>query len=167
MELALGLPILCLLVLGVADIGRAYYYREAVANAARQALRVAVAQSQQATGNAVCGSGGGVATSSVPAAGGSSIATIVNAAALESSSNGTAARSAISGAAVTVTWHCSGASAVTNATNQGQTDPASARSDTVEVRVSYPMTLVTPVLQQVIAGGSIPIQVDLVGRAEY
>src|SRR5260370_41299703 len=94
-ELALALPILCLLVLGTADVGRAYYFREAVANGARQALRVAVSQSQQTAGNTVCTNSGGVATSTLPAPTGSAIATIVNDAALEGSPPGAAAASPI------------------------------------------------------------------------
>ena len=167
MELAISLPILCLLVLGVADIGRAYYYREAVANAGRQALRFATAAGQQGTGNTVCGSTAGVATSVVPAPGGSAIATIVNDAALESSSDGTTTGSAIVGATVTVTWHCAGGLAVTNATNHGVTDPADSRSDAVNVRVSYPMSLAAPVLLPVVPSGVVTIAVNLVGRAEY
>ena len=165
MELAISLPFLCLLVFGVADIGRAYYYREAVANAARQALRVAAAQSQQATGDTVCEASSGKAISSLPASSGP-ITSIVNDAALESSSTGQPAGSAIAGATVTVTWHCSGNLAVTNASNGGVTDPAQAQSDAIEVRVSYPMSLVTPMLQQLV-GGTVAVQVDLFGRAQY
>jgi Flp pilus assembly protein TadG len=162
-ELAISLPFLCLLIFGVADIGRAYYYREAVANAGRQALRVAA--SQQATGNTVCAASSGKATSALPASSGP-ITTIVNDAAVESSSSGLAAGSAIAGATITVTWHCNGNLAVTNSTNTGVTDPAQAQSDAIEVQVSYPMTLITPILQQVV-GGTVPIRVDLFGRAQY
>jgi Flp pilus assembly protein TadG len=168
-ELAISLPFLCLLVLGVADMGRAFYYREAVANAGRQALRLASASGQQATGNTVCGTSTGAVTASsaVPASGGS-IAGIVNQAAQESSSDGTAANSAIAGATITVTWHCTGSAAVTNATNQGQTDPTNAQSDAVKVTVSYPMQVVTPVLQPLFSpSGTVTIGVVLYGRVEY
>ena len=164
-ELAISLPFLCLLIFGVADVGRAYYYREAVANAGRQALRVAVSQAQQATGNTVCSGSGGTASSPLPASAGA-IQTIVNDAAVESSANGTAAGSAIAGATVTVTWHCSAGTAVTNATSGGATDPSLAQSDAIEVKVSYPMSLITPFAQQVL-GGTVPVQVDLFGRSEY
>src|SRR2546429_7475813 len=90
-ELAISLPFLCLLIFGVADIGRAYYYREAVANAGRQALRVAMAQSQHATGDTVCTSFSGTTSSSLPASSGP-ITTIVNNPAIERSSNRTAPR---------------------------------------------------------------------------
>ena len=165
MELAISLPFLCLLIFGAADIGRAFYSREAVANAAREALRVAMAQPQQATGNTVCSGSGGTASSALPASGGS-IATIVDDAAVESSSNGAASGSAISGATVTVIWHCASGSAVTNSTSGGVTDPALAQSDAIEVKVSYPMTLITPFAQQLV-GGTVPVQVDLFGRAQY
>jgi len=164
-ELAISLPFLCLLIFGAADIGRAFYYREAVANAAREALRVAMAQPQQATGNTVCSGSGGTASSALPASGGS-IATIVDDAAVESSSNGAASGSAISGATVTVIWHCASGSAVTNSTSGGVTDPALAQSDAIEVKVSYPMTLITPFAQQVV-GGTVAVKVDLFGRAQY
>ena len=165
-ELTISLPVLVLLVLGVADVGRAYFYREAVANAARQALRVAVSHSQQGTADAVCGSSGGQATAPAPAPAASPIATIVNDAAVESSSDGTASGSAISGATITVTWHCNGAAAVTNASNGGTTDPASPRSDAVEVQVSYAMPLVTMVLQPTL-GSALTIRADVIGRSEY
>ncbi len=163
-ELALAMPILCLVVLGTADVGRAYYYREAVANSARQALRVAVSSSQQTTGNTVCTSSGGVATSTLPAPSGSAIATIVNEAAVESSPAGAAAASSIAGATVVVTWHCLAGLAVTNVTNLGVTDPANSQSDAVEVKITYSMALLLPLLQP---SGSITMPVDLVGRAQY
>src|SRR5467141_2425746 len=53
-ETAITLPVVLLLALGVTDIGRAFYYREAVTNSTRQALRVAVSPSQQATADAIC-----------------------------------------------------------------------------------------------------------------
>jgi hypothetical protein len=59
-ETAITLPVIVLLALGVTDIGRAFYYREAVTNSVRQALRLAVSQYQQSTANSVCsGTGGG------------------------------------------------------------------------------------------------------------
>jgi Flp pilus assembly protein TadG len=164
-ELAISLPFLCLLILGVADIGRAFYYREAVANAGRQALRVATSQSQQTTGDTVCSGSAGKASSPVPASGGA-IATIVNDAAIESSTNGLASGSAIAGATVTLTWHCSGGKAVANSSNGGVTDPALSQSDAIEVKVSYPMAVITPLVQQVV-GATVQVQVDLVGRAQY
>jgi len=96
-EVAISLPVLLLLALGVTDIGRAFYYREAVTNSARQALRIAVSPAQHSAADAVCAGAGGPAavttTSSIPP-GGSPIASIVNLASLESSSDGTAAGSA-------------------------------------------------------------------------
>jgi len=108
-EVAISLPVLLLLALGVTDIGRAFYYREAVTNSARQALRIAVSPSQHATADAVCAGAGGPSAVTVTTAippGGSSIASIVNIASLESSSNGTAAGSVISGGTISITFHC-------------------------------------------------------------
>ena len=142
-ELAISLPFLCLLIFGAADIGRVFYYCEVVVNVSREALRVAMAQPQQATGNTVCSGSGGTASSALPASGGS-IATIVNDAAVESSSNGAASGSAISGATVTVVWHCASGSAVTNSTSGGVTDSVLAQFDAIEVKVLYSMTFVMP-----------------------
>ena len=41
-EAAITLPVVLLLALGVTDIGRGFYYKEAVTNSVRQALRMAV-----------------------------------------------------------------------------------------------------------------------------
>src|SRR5467141_4215955 len=87
-ETAITLPIVLLLALGVTDIGRAFYYREAVTNSVRQALRLAVSTYQQSTANNVCaGTGGGplavTVTSALPPVGGA-IATIATQASLES-----------------------------------------------------------------------------------
>lgn len=53
-EAAVTLPFILFLALAVIDIGRAFYYREAVSNATRQALRAAVSSNQQATANTAC-----------------------------------------------------------------------------------------------------------------
>src|SRR5258708_25775638 len=53
-ETAITLPVILLLALGVTDIGRAFYYREAVGNSVRQALRVAVSPDHHATADSVC-----------------------------------------------------------------------------------------------------------------
>src|SRR4030081_1266432 len=109
-EAAVTLPSALLWTLGVTDIGRAFYYREAVTNATRQALRAAVSPGQQATANTACasaGAGPGAPTGSPPLPPGAvSIATIANLASLESSSNGTPAGSVINGASIQVTFHC-------------------------------------------------------------
>src|SRR5258708_21345131 len=91
-ETAITLPVVLLLALGVTDIGRAFYYREAVTNSTRQALRVAVSPSQQATADPICSGTGSrplpvTVTSPIPPPRGS-ISTIANQAALESSNNG-------------------------------------------------------------------------------
>jgi Flp pilus assembly protein TadG len=169
-ETAITLPVVLLLGLGVTDIGRAFYYREAVTNSARQALRMAVSSYQQSAANNVCaGSGSGpvavTVTSALPPAAGSSIATIANQASLESSSNGTTAGSVISGATLTVTFHCVNGAAVTNATATSSA-PYSASSDSITATITHRMSVITPLLWPVI-GTSYPVTVTTSQRSEY
>jgi len=168
-EVALVLPLFVTLTLGTADGGRAFYYREGVSNAARQALRVAVGSSQETTGDTVCSgtsSGTASASTALPAAGSSTILSIANAAALESSSNGLPTGTAISGATLTVKWHCLAGKAITN-TTATTNDPANASSDSVEVTITYPFSLITPFVSNLMNGGNPTIGADAVGRAEY
>jgi Flp pilus assembly protein TadG len=168
-EAAITLPLVLLLALGVTDIGRAFYYREAVTNAVRQALRVAVNPTQQATANAICASAGvgpvAVTTSSPISPPTASIATIINMTGLESSSNGTPAGSAIAGATVQVTFHCLAGVAVTNATSNGN-GPSDPGSDAVTVSITYSFPVITPLLWPVV-GSSFPITVSGSDRSEY
>ena len=163
------MPIVLLLALGVTDLGRAFYYREAVTNSARQALRIAVSSYQHATADAVCAgtSGGPVAitvTSPLPPSGGA-ISTIATQAALESSKDGSAAGSVIAGATIGLTFHCLNGAAVTNATgNSGA--PSSPGSDSITATITNPMTVITPVLWPLF-GSSIPIRVTTSQRVEY
>jgi hypothetical protein len=168
-EAAITLPIVLLLSMGVTDIGRSFYYREAVTNSVRQALRIAVSPYQQSTANSVCAStsGGPLAvtiTSAVPPSGGQ-IATIANQAALESSKDGTGAGSAIAGATLTVTFHCLNGAAVTNATGNGS-GPSNAGSDSITASISKPMSVITPLLWPM-TGGSYPIKITSSQRTEY
>jgi len=103
-------------------------------------------------------------TSPVPPSGGS-IATIATAAALENSSTGAPAGSSISGATLSVTFHCLNGLAVTNSTTNGNgpTDPG---SDAVTVRVSYRLNVITPFLWPVV-GPSFPIVTSSSQRSEY
>jgi len=168
-EVAISLPALLLLALGVTDLARAFYYREAVSNAARQGLRLAVSLSQQTTANAACtgqGSNPATVTAVIPAASGSGIYTIANDMALESSSDGTVAGSSVGGATVSITWHCNDSSAITNATAT-TTDPANRGADSVTVTVSYPMGLVTPVLSNALNKSAITLYGSATGRVEY
>jgi Flp pilus assembly protein TadG len=168
-EAAVTLPLVLLLALGVTDIGRAFYYREAVTNAARQALRVAVNSTQHSTADAICASAGAgpiaVTTNSPINPPTASIATIVNLAALESSSNGTPAGSVIAGGTIHVTFHCLGGAAVTNATSNGN-GPSDPGSDSVTVSITYSFQVITPLLWP-IAGTSFPITVSSSQRSEY
>jgi hypothetical protein len=166
---AITLPLVLLIGLGVTDIGRAFYYREGVTNSARQALRVAVLASQQPTANTACASTSGgplalVVTSLIPPSGGN-LATIANAAALESSNSGAPAGSAIAGATLSVTFHCLNGLAVTNSTTNGNgpTDPG---SDAVTVKVSYRLNVITPLLWPVV-GSTFPIATSSSQRSEY
>ncbi|MEA2629264.1 MAG: hypothetical protein QOJ10_1724 [Chloroflexota bacterium] len=167
-EVAISLPVILLLALGVTDIGRAFFYREAVTNSTRQALRIAVSPAQRATADTVCAGSGGpsavTVTTTIPAGGGS-IATIVNGAASESSNNGAPAGSVISGAIISVTFHCLAGSAVTNATSNGA-GPLDPGSDSVTVRISYSFAVITPLLWPV-TGTAFPITVSSYERAEY
>jgi len=168
-EAAITLPIVLLLTLGVTDLGRSFYYREAVANSARQALRMAVSSYQHATADAVCGgtAGGPVAvsvTSAVPPAAGA-IATIANQAALESSRDGTPAGSAIAGGTITIVFHCLNGAAITNATGDGG-PPSDPGSDSITATVTKPMTVITPVLWPMFSAG-FPISVTTSERVEY
>ncbi|GAC1667558.1 MAG: hypothetical protein PVS3B2_06290 [Candidatus Dormibacteraceae bacterium] len=158
-----------LLALGVTDIGRAFYYREAVGNSARQALRRATSSYQQDTAKSICaGTGGGpiavTVTSAIPPSGGF-ITTIANQAALESSSDGTPAGSVLRGATLNVTFHCLNGAAITNATSNGQS-PTNAGSDTITATITHRMNVITPLLWPV-TGSSFPISVTSFQRTEY
>ncbi len=163
-EFGIALPVLLLLLLGMLDLGRGFYVREQVSDAARAALRVAIRADQHAAGDAACAAGG-TATATLPGTV-SPIAAIAAAAAAADSPTGSAGATSLGGATLTVTWHCIGTAAVTNATNSGVTDPADPRSDSVDVVLSYPLVLLYPVIQR-IAGPSVIIVVHEIGRAEY
>jgi hypothetical protein len=130
---------------------------------------MAVSSYQHATADSVCAStsGGPVAvsvTTAIPPSGGT-IATIANQAALESSKDGTPSGSAISGATLTVIFHCLNGAAITNATgNDGP--PTSAGSDSITATISLPMTVVTPLLWPV-TGSSYPVRATSSQRVEY
>ena len=169
MEAAITLPIVLLLALGVTDLGRSFYYREAVTNSVRQALRIAVSSYQHSTADNVCaGTGSGpvavTVTSAVPPSGGA-IVTIANQAALESSKDGTAAGSAIAGATLAVTFHCLNGAAITNTTSNGG-GPTNPGSDSITATITKSLSIVTPVLWP-LTGGSFPIRVTSSQRAEY
>src|SRR5579864_5857504 len=168
-ETAITLPVILLLALGVTDLGRAFYYREAVTNSARQALRIAVSQYQQTTANTICGGTGGgpvaVTVNSAVPPGGGAIVTIANQAALESSSDGTPAGSVISGATISVTFHCLNGAVITNATGNGL-GPADPGSDSVTITITKRMSVITPLLWP-LTGSSYPITVTSSQRVEY
>jgi Flp pilus assembly protein TadG len=172
------MPLFLALTLGTADGGRAFYYSEAVTNAARQALREASADmngtTQPYAGAQACVGTGSTATAvseqaHVPWQTGdwTYLQNIATAAALESSSNGTPAGSKIAGATLTVTWHCENGAPIDNETNGGNTNPASLGSDAVGVRISYNFTLLTPLVGRLFGSGTPVISAAIVGRVEY
>lgn len=171
------MPLIVVLALGIADGSRAFYYREVVSNAARQALRVSVSSGQQTTGDHACATAPGGATSAsltahvpfMPASDDSTMTTISAAVGQESSSTGAATGSAIAASTttVTVTWHCNGPKAVTNSTNGGITDPTSVASDAVQVTVFYAFHPITPLVSTLFGGSSVTISSKDVGRSEY
>jgi Flp pilus assembly protein TadG len=168
-EAAITLPVVLLLALGVTDLGRSFYYREAVTNSVRQALRTAVSSYQHGTADAVCaGTGGGplavTLTSAIPPNGGA-IVTIANQAALESSSDGTPAGSVIAGATLSVTFHCLNGAAVTNTTGDGL-GPGSPGSDAITATITKQMAVITPLLWPV-TGTAYPLTVSSTERTEY
>jgi Flp pilus assembly protein TadG len=191
-ELALIGPILVLLSVAVADVGRAFYYREAVTNAARQAIRVAAQPDKEATAttaatanaaatSACSGTSGTVAvsqTTNIPDPGISTadinLATIANAAAIEAGSDGTPDGSVLKNATtptlITVTFHCNGVLAETNATATS-TDPtvctAGLCSDSVTVQITYSMTPITPFTTNLLGGSAITLTTTETGRVEY
>ena len=166
-ELALALPVVLILGLGVADIGRGYFYREAVNNAARQALRIAVLQPQQGTGDTACHGGGheGILTTTLPPASGNALQTIGNDVSMESTYNGAPTGTAIAGATLTVTWHCNANIALAHATATA-TDPSDVNSDSIDVQVSYSMSLITPFLGNFV-GTPVVVSTEVQGRVEY
>jgi Flp pilus assembly protein TadG len=164
-EFAVALPVLLLLLLGMLDLGRAFFVREQVSDAARAALREAVTANEQATGNAACLNSAGRVTVALPATG-SVIASIATAADIADSPSGSASGTSLAGGTLTVTWHCAAGAAITNTTNGGVTDPADGRSDSVEVVLQYPLALLYPIIQH-IAGPSVTITAHEIGRVEY
>ena len=168
-EAAITLPIVLLLALGVTDLGRAFYYREAVTNSVRQALRMAVSSYQHGTADSVCASTSGgpiavIVTSAVPPSGGA-IFTIANQAALESSKDGTPGGSVIAGSTISVTFHCLNGAAIANATGNGG-GPLDPGSDSITASITQQMSVITPVLWP-LTGPSYPMRVTSSQRVEY
>jgi len=167
-EVALTLPLLLTLGLGVADLGRAFSYSEAASNAASQGASLAALGPQQSTGDSVCaGTAIGPATARGTIGSPSApITSIVDVMGTESSSNGQVSGSTISGAQVAVTWHCTGNRAVTDATATS-TDPTNSGSAAIEVEVQYRMLLITPLVGKLLGSQSVLIRADVSQMAEY
>jgi Flp pilus assembly protein TadG len=172
LETALVAPVLIFLTLLVADVGRGFYYREAATNAARQAMRVAVNSAQQGTGNNYCA--GDHSTTQIPDSASDNLKAIATAAALESTSDGTTGGSRLNNSTnptiLTVTWNCqpnpNQKLAMTNAT-AANTDPNSASTASVKVKVDYTFSFITPLAANIIGSPNIHIIATEYARAEY
>lgn len=141
-EFAFLLPLLLLLALGGIDVGRAYFFREQVGSGVRDSLRLATQPNYEAVGDTECTAAGNSATSatgSVALSGTPSgtLGKIAGYVMLESSNTGTTAGSFLSGATLTLTWHCSAGKALTN-TTATTTDPTSVTSASISGTVTYP-----------------------------
>lgn len=167
-EMAIATPVLLTLALFSVDIGRAFYYKESVTNAARQALRATASSYNESAGDNACSGGGSSVTQSttLPASSGNNLYTIANLVAEESSTNGTPGGSAISGAVLTVTWNCSSGLALTNET-AATTDPSLATSPTIHVHLVYTMPFMTPLVQNYFGTPGAQIASDIYGGVNY
>jgi Flp pilus assembly protein TadG len=156
-EMALGLPTLLILCLGIVDGTRAYSYKEAVTNSDRQVLRVAA--SQQSVGDAACAGTGATPvakplTAHVPWQTGDTLPLYVVNAASQESVDG-AGISKITGSSITVTFHCLSGKALTNA-SATSLDPASLGSDAIETAVCYQFSFLTPLVAKLYGSRNCP-----------
>jgi Tfp pilus assembly protein PilV len=173
-ELALVAPVLFLMAIGVADVGRAFYYREAVANANRQAARL-MAQDQEAQNAACAGSSATpTVTRSFPDFGlEDGVTKVINAAALEASSDGTRGGSVLNqpSAATTIkfTFHCKLTPPVGAYTNQRalSLEPEKPDSDAVLVELDYTFKVMTPLVGNLFSNQVIHIQAKNYQRNEF
>ena len=167
-EFALLAPVLITLTLGVADGGRAFFYQEAAINATRQAIRLAA--HDHTYGDFACANNGGLVTRNMPDSGADRLSSLVNISAAESSTDGTTATSSMNNnpaTTITLTWHCQGATAITNAQAGAITDPTNPGSDSIRAQVDYSFKLITPFVSNLFGGQTIHIRTDVRGRAEY
>jgi hypothetical protein len=174
-EFAVLAPVLVFLTLGVADMGRGFYYKEAVANTTRQAIRLAVLPQNQSVGDFACnaanGWAGDVPQRSMPDSTGDVIATLINQAANESSDGtnpvlkNTTGKPALD-TKIKLNWNCNGNVAQTNATATSQ-DPTNTGSDSIHAKIDYSFQLITPLIGNLVGGQTIHIRSDVRGRSEY
>jgi len=170
-EFALLAPVLVVLTLGVSDMGRAFYYKEAVTNTARQVIRLAVLSQNEPVGDFACANyAGNVLPRDMPDGTGDIIAKLINAAATETSSDGTINTSVLNNTTahtkIKLDWNCSGAVALKNST-AGSQDPAVSNSDSIRAQIDYSFQLVTPLIGGIVGGQTIHIKADVRGRSEY
>ncbi len=170
-------PVLVFLTVGVADMGRAFFYEEAVTNTTRQVIRLAVLSQNGPVGDFACQQyGGDVPQRSLPDSTGDVIATLINQAANESSNGTTPVLQNSSGNAaldtkIKLNWNCKGGAALTNSTvcpcPPGTEDPTDSHSDSIRARVDYSFQLITPLIGSLLGGQTVHIRADERGRAEY
>ncbi len=175
-EFALLAPVLVVLTLGVADMGRAFYYKEAVTNTARQFIRLAVlSQNHVTVGDFACTKyGGDVPKRSMPDGTGGAIAALINTAATETSSDGTTNTSILKNTTgnvlldttIKLDWNCNGNVALTNST-AGSQDPTASNSDSIRAQIDYSFHLFTPLIGDLVGGQTVHITSDVRGRSEY
>jgi hypothetical protein len=179
-ELALVAPLLFLMAIGVADVGRAYHYREAVANASRQAARL-MAQDQDAQKFACkkwpATLQGTLVTRDFPdlvTVPEDMVSKVINAAALEASRDGTTAGSVLNQPSavtrVTFTFHCKPSVPdpvpYTNKT-AGSVEPESLTSDAVRVELDYTFKVLTPLVGNLFGDQVIHIRASNYQRNEF
>jgi hypothetical protein len=157
--MALALPLLIVLVLGVVDGGRAYSYKEAVTNANRQVLRVVASKASESVGDTACNTAGIAATTAtlvghVPTQGTDTLPAYVIDAASRESVDGSGI-SKITGSSITVTFHCLALKAVTNAS--GVVDPSLPNSDAIHSVVCYQFSFLTPLVAHLYGTRNCPL----------
>jgi hypothetical protein len=169
-EFALLAPVLIFLTVGVSDMGRAFYFKEAVTNTTRQAIRLAVLpQNHTTVGDYACASFGGHVLRSMPELPRvDAISDLINAAANESSDGSSPLlQNSNNPTKITLDWHCIGNLAVTNSTAGTHQDPADSQSDSIRAQIDYTFSLITPFIGNLVGGQNIHIRSDVRGRSEY
>jgi Flp pilus assembly protein TadG len=170
-EFALLGPVLLFLTLGVADLGRAFYYKEAVSNTTRQVIRLAVLSQNQSVGDFACANfGGRPPARNMPDGTGDAIATLINAAANESSDGTNSVLKNTPATTIDLDWNCISGKAATNsnATSQNPTDNCNPKcSDSIRARIDYSFQLITPLIGGLFGSQTVHIRSDIWGRSEY
>jgi hypothetical protein len=186
-ELALTLPLLLVLVGGSVEASRAFYQRESVTNAGRQALRVAVSSTEEhgvhpgqtaCTARGAAYTGHAAGTAWLPSDGGAHksdtfMTDIAQAAWLESSSDGTLTGSRLYDVAnpskLVVTWNCVNGLVVANST-AGTSDPAASCVSAATCAASISVTVTAHFSPIAVPSSIFPLSMlafSTTERAEY